>query len=109
MNPVLRSSAAHLFVSSLEAPEPEPAEAKSDEKSAYANADMCPECGTISLIRAAKGRALLEGNAFVTPDDVKRMAPAVLRHRIVLTYEAEAEEISTEDIIRRLFEQIQVP
>ena len=44
---------------------------------------------TISLIRAAKGRALLEGNAFVTPDDVKRMAPAVLRHRIALAADLE--------------------
>ena len=46
---------------------------------------------------------------FVTPEDIKSVGPDVLRHRIILTYEAEAEEISTEDIIRKLFEQIEVP
>jgi len=45
----------------------------------------------------------------VTPQDVKSMAPDVLRHRIILSYEAEAEEMSTDDLIKRLLERIEVP
>ena len=46
---------------------------------------------------------------YVTPEDVKAVGADVLRHRIVLTYEAEAEEVSSEDVIRRLFETVEVP
>jgi MoxR-like ATPase len=63
----------------------------------------------IFLTRAAKGLALLRGRAFVTPEDVKSIGPAVLRHRIAVTYEAEAEELTSEDIVRTLFDSIEVP
>jgi len=45
----------------------------------------------------------------VTPEDVKAVGPDVLRHRIILSYEAEAEEVTTEDIIKRIFEAVEVP
>ena len=64
---------------------------------------------TIFLSMAAKAHAFLRGRGYVIPEDVKVIGPDVLRHRIILTYEAEAEEISTDTIIRKLFEHIKVP
>ena len=64
---------------------------------------------TLSLAIAARAHAFLRHRPFVTPDDIKAIALDVLRHRVVVTYEAEAEEISSEDIIRRVFEHIPVP
>ena len=64
---------------------------------------------TLFLARAAKAMALVRGRGFVIPEDVKEIAPDVLRHRLVPTYEAEAEEISTDDLVQRLLEQIEVP
>ena len=64
---------------------------------------------TLFLARAAKALALVRGRGHVRPEDVKEVAPDVLRHRIVPTYEAEAEEIGADDLVRRLLERIQVP
>ena len=64
---------------------------------------------TINLTLAARACALLEGRDHVTPDDVKLIAPDVLRHRILLTYEAEAEETTTETIVRTLLGKVRVP
>ncbi|MEZ4400047.1 MAG: MoxR family ATPase [Kofleriaceae bacterium] len=64
---------------------------------------------TINLAIAARAHAFLRHRAFVTPDDIKAIALDVLRHRVVITYEAEAEEITSEDVIRRVFEHIPVP
>ena len=64
---------------------------------------------TINLIRAAKARAFTEHRGFITPEDIRYIGADVLRHRIILTYEAEAEELTTEDVIQRLFEVIEVP
>jgi MoxR-like ATPase len=64
---------------------------------------------TISLALAAKVHAFLAGRAFVTPQDVKTIGPDVLRHRIILTYEAEAREMTTDDIIKDVFNTIDVP
>ena len=58
---------------------------------------------------AAKAWALLQGRAYVTPEDVKSIGPDVLRHRIILTYEAEAQAVTTDDIIKRVFNTIPVP
>jgi len=58
--------------------------------------------GSIALAKAAKCHAFLRHRGFVTPDDVRAVAPAVLRHRIGLTYEAEAEELSTENIVTEI-------
>ena len=64
---------------------------------------------SISLILASKARAFLEGRGYITPEDVRFIGKDVLRHRIILSYEAEAEEISSEDIIQRLFDYIEIP
>jgi MoxR-like ATPase len=64
---------------------------------------------TLFLARAAKALALIRGRGYVIPEDVKELAPDVLRHRIVPTYEAEAEEITTDALIARLLDRIPVP
>jgi len=64
---------------------------------------------SIWLGLASRAHAFLNGRGYVTPQDVKSMAPDVLRHRIILSYEAEAEEMSTDDLIKRLLERIEVP
>ena len=64
---------------------------------------------TLSLAQASRAHAFLRGRAFVTPDDVKAIAPDVLRHRILRTYEAEAEEVSSDAIVTRVLEAIPAP
>jgi len=64
---------------------------------------------TIFLSLIARAYAFLQGRAYVTPQDIKTVAPDVLRHRIILTYEAEAEDITTEQIIGRIFDSVEVP
>ncbi len=64
---------------------------------------------TIFLSLAARAHAFLQGRAYVTPQDIKTVAPDVLRHRILLTYEAEAEDITTEQIITHIFDSVEVP
>ena len=64
---------------------------------------------TIFLAMASKANAMIEGRGYVTPQDVKTVAPDVLRHRVVVTYEAEAEEKTAEDIVARILETVDVP
>ena len=64
---------------------------------------------SIALAQAARAHAFLRHRGYVTPEDVKAVGPDVLRHRVVLTYEAEAEEVRAEDIVRRVFEVVEVP
>ena len=64
---------------------------------------------TLFLARAAKAMAMVRGRGYVIPEDVKELAPDVLRHRIIPTYEAEAEEITTDALITRLLDRIPVP
>ena len=64
---------------------------------------------TISLAQASRAHAFLRGRAFVTPDDVKAIGPDVLRHRVLTTYEAEAEEITSDEIVRRVLAKIESP
>ncbi len=64
---------------------------------------------TICLSLAARVRAFLNGRPYVTPQDIKTVGPDVLRHRIILTYEAEAEDITTDQIIHQVFESVRVP
>ena len=64
---------------------------------------------TINLVRSAKARAFTEGRGYVTPEDVRYIGHDVLRHRIILTYEAEAEDLTSDLVIDRLFEKIEVP
>mgnify|MGYP001457504059 CR=1 FL=1 len=64
---------------------------------------------TINIVRAAKARAFIEHRGYITPEDIRYIGSDVLRHRVILTYEAEAEELTPDDIIQRLFEVIEVP
>ena len=64
---------------------------------------------SISLIRAAKAHAFLRGRGYVTAEDIKAIAYNVLRHRLILTYEAEAENVKSDDIIKEILGHIEVP
>ncbi len=64
---------------------------------------------TIFLAMAAKATALVEGRGYVTPQDIKTVAPDILRHRVIVTYEAEAEEKTSEDMIEQILETVEVP
>jgi MoxR-like ATPase len=65
--------------------------------------------GSIALLAAARGHAFLQGRSFVVPEDVKAIAHDALRHRLVLTFEAEAEGVRADDVIERLLGKIPVP
>lgn len=64
---------------------------------------------TISLIRAAKAHAFIRGRGYVTAEDVKAIAYSVLRHRLILSFEAEAEEIKSDEIVKEVLGQVEVP
>src|SRR5437868_3551343 len=64
---------------------------------------------TISLALAAKAFAFLRGRGYVTPQDVKSIGMDVLRHRVAITYEAEAEEKTSESIVQKIFDELPVP
>ncbi len=64
---------------------------------------------SIFLAKAARVNAFLSGRAYITPQDIKLVGPDVLRHRVILSFEAEAEDISTDDIIATLFDSVEVP
>ncbi|UCG60635.1 MAG: AAA family ATPase [Candidatus Zixiibacteriota bacterium] len=64
---------------------------------------------TIYLNLAAKAHAFLKGRGYITPEDVKAIGHDVLRHRILLTYEAEAEEVTSDDIVTKIFDAVEVP
>ena len=64
---------------------------------------------TINLTVASKAYAFLQGRGYVTPQDVKSIGLDVLRHRVIISYEAEAEEKTSEDVIKRIFEEVAVP
>jgi MoxR-like ATPase len=64
---------------------------------------------TIYLTLAARAHAFIEGRGYVTPHDVKSVGPDVLRHRIIVSYEAEAEEVTSDTIVQRIFAGLPVP
>ncbi len=64
---------------------------------------------TIFLTRAARGHAFLDNRGYVTPQDIKSIGYDVLRHRVAVTYEAEAEDIASENLLQRIFDQLKVP
>ncbi len=64
---------------------------------------------SINLCLAARANAFLAGRGYVTPQDVKDIAPDVLRHRVILTYEAEAESMTSDDVVRKILESVPVP
>jgi len=64
---------------------------------------------SLALLRAAKAHAFLHHRGYVTPEDVKAVGMDVLRHRVLLTYEAEAEQITAERVVQRVFDRVEVP
>jgi MoxR-like ATPase len=64
---------------------------------------------SIYLALCARAHAYLEGRGYVLPDDVKAIGPDVLRHRIITSFEAEAEEVTSDDIVARVFAAVEVP
>jgi MoxR-like ATPase len=81
---------------------------KTREKSQYIMCGASPRA-SINLVLAAKGKAFLEGRGYVLPDDVKSVVYDVLRHRILLTYEAEAEDMTQENIISDILKSVDIP
>jgi MoxR-like ATPase len=67
-----------------------------------------PRAG-INLVLAARAHAFIKGRGFVTPDDIKEVAPDVLRHRVIVSYEAEAENVASADIVQRILDYTDVP
>ena len=67
-----------------------------------------PRAG-LSMIGAARALAFIQGRGFVTPEDIKQIAPDVLRHRVIVSYEAEAENITSDAIVRRILDVTEVP
>ena len=65
--------------------------------------------GTLAFSEAARAVAFLRGRAYVVPEDVKEIARDVLRHRILLTYEAEAENVTSDAVVDRILERVEVP
>ncbi len=86
----------------------EPKEYKLEELEPLIEYGASPRA-SIYLNLAARAQAFLSGRAYVTPQDVKTIGMDVLRHRVIVTYEAEAEEKSSEDVIRKIFEEVPVP
>ena len=64
---------------------------------------------TVFLTMASRAHAFIRGRGYVTPEDVKAIGPDILRHRVILTYEAEAEEVTSDEVVRRLFDAVEVP
>src|SRR3990167_1829709 len=85
-----------------------PQELKNKTLSAYIQYGVSPR-GGIVLYHAAQANAFLEGRTFVTPDDVKAVAYAILRHRILLNYEAEADNVTSDEIIGNLLRSVPTP
>ncbi len=81
---------------------------KKDDISKYISFGASPRAG-IALLQSAKAQALFQGRDFVLPDDIKAAAPAVLRHRIVLSYEAAADGVSSDDLIQKILEILPLP
>jgi MoxR-like ATPase len=64
---------------------------------------------TLSLVSAGRGHAFLRGRGFVTPEDIKAIGADVLRHRLILSFEAEAESVTPDEVIQRVFDAVEVP
>ena len=81
---------------------------KKDDVSKYISFGASPRAG-IALLKSAKAKALFQGRDFVLPDDIKEAAPSVLRHRLVLSYEAAADNVSADDLIQMILDVIPLP
>ena len=86
----------------------EPARYGAAELEAFIRFGASPRA-TISLALASKVIAFMQGRSFVTPQDVKDVGLDVLRHRVIVSYEAEAENVTSDDVVRKIFETVPVP
>ena len=86
----------------------DPGEAGLDDLRAMISYGASPRAG-IFLITAARAHAFLKGRGYVTPEDVKQLAPDILRHRVITTFEAEAQEVTSTQIVQRILDNIEVP
>lgn len=86
----------------------DPQKYKLDELKPFIQYGASPRA-SIYLTVASKAYAFIQGRGYVTPQDVKSIGPDILRHRVIISYEAEAEEKTSEDIIKRIFDEIEVP
>ncbi|MFC1808127.1 AAA family ATPase, partial [Candidatus Omnitrophota bacterium] len=86
----------------------DPKKYKLDEIADFIQYGASPRA-TINLNLASKAYAFVQGRGYVTPQDVKSIGMDVLRHRVIVSYEAEAEEKTSEDIVKKIFDEIEVP
>ncbi len=86
----------------------EPETANLDDLKDLINTGASPRA-SINLALTSKAKAFMQGRGFVTPEDVRDVIMDVMRHRVLLTFEAEAEEVSSEDVIQRIIETVEVP
>ena len=96
------------YIVSVVAATREPASAQLPALTPFIDFGASPRA-SIALTQAARSHAFLEGRGFVTPLDIKAVGMNVLRHRVITTYEAEAEGLSSEDVIQRVFDTVPVP
>jgi MoxR-like ATPase len=108
LDQVLLSDAARQYIIDLVFATREPASAGLDNFAPLILYGASPRA-SLSLTQASRAHAFLRGRAFVMPEDIKAVAPEVLRHRIVTTYEAEAEGVSVEDIMASVLDTVPVP
>lgn len=86
----------------------DPASVKRNDLVNYIEVGASPRA-SIGLAQAAKAHAFIQGRAYVTPEDIKNVAMEVLRHRLILSYEAEAEEVVAETVIQKILDTVEVP
>ena len=86
----------------------QPADYGLQELQPYISHGVSPRA-TLALIKASRAQALMQGRNFVTPDDVKTVAYPVLRHRLAPSYEAQAADVGSEELVRRILDQVRVP
>ena len=108
LDQVLLSDAARQYIIDLVFATREPANAGLADFAPLILYGASPRA-SLSLAQASRAHAFLRGRAFVTPEDIKAIAPEVLRHRIVTTYEAEAEGVSVEEIMTTVLDTVPVP
>ena len=96
------------YVLSLVVATRDPGEAGLDDLRTLISYGASPRAG-IFLITAARAHAFLKGRGYVTPEDVKQLAPDILRHRVITTFEAEAQEVTSTQIVQRILDNVEVP
>jgi MoxR-like ATPase len=108
VNEVYIDEKIHQYIIDLVFATREPENANLSDLKELINTGASPRA-SINLAITAKAQAFMSGRGFVTPEDVRDVIMDVMRHRLLLTFEAEAEEVTTEDVIQRIIETVEVP